>query len=232
MRIRIRSKKDLNVKNKKSPSKKIKRFSKVIYRRGLPLRDGASTEIYDYLIKQKKPSDMRDFVWRRNRIVVTLMRVGGLRVSETREIKWKEVKDSFSTYELNVYQPKTKTYRKVLLSEMALKSLNDLSADFKAVFQDRDEWCLGNSAVGRLVRKDNWIKNINRFMRPASKVFKKTLSSHSFRVNYITRLLQFFPINKVRTMVGHKSIGSTAMYDRYVVDTKQFQDVFDKVLST
>jgi site-specific recombinase XerD len=78
------------------------------------------------------------------------------------------------------------------------------------------------------MRQDDWVKIINRFIKPAAEAFDKPLSSHSFRVNYITGLLKSMSIEKVRAIIGHKNIATTATYDRYAPNRKQISRAIDQ----
>ena len=74
------------------------------------------------------------------------------------------------------------------------------------------------------------VRAINRFMKPAIKEFKLFLSSHSFRINYITRLLRMVPIQRVRKIVGHQDIKTTDRCDRCIISREEIGEVVDVAL--
>ena len=65
---------------------------------------------------------------------------------------------------------------------------------------------------------------INSVLVHASTVLQKTIRSHSFRSTYITDLLSFeVPIHRVKELIGHKNITTTARYNRSVLTKKELQ---------
>nr|YP_009710000.1 hypothetical protein [Coleochaete scutata]QFU80105.1 hypothetical protein [Coleochaete scutata] len=210
--------------------KQKKQLVKPVRRRTWPLREAISTEIYEFLMNQQKPVNITDFVWARNRVTITILRISGLRVNEVRVLTSKQLQDSFNTKELQVYQSKTNTCRKVPLTDAGLAILKRIEKDLELVFNNSNEWCLGNNRAGRLMRQDDWVKIINRFIKPAAEAFDKPLSSHSFRVSYITALLKSMSIGKVRAIIGHKNIATTATYDRYTPNRKEILRAIDQFL--
>jgi site-specific recombinase XerD len=73
---------------------------------------------------------------------------------------------------------------------------------------------------------------INTILDDASTKLKKHLKSHSFRATYRTDLLAAdVPIHQVKTIVGHKSIKTTARYDRYSLDIAEIQRILDEVFN-
>lgn len=199
--------------------------------RTLALRDALDKKVYEYLMGLERPPRARRFVWSRNRIAITLLRAGGLRVNEIRPLTWLELRNCLEQeHILTIYQTKTQTFRKVRIPEHCLAQLRELKSDLQLVFKDDDTWCLGNDSNGRLLRSDEWIKIINKYLKPAVHRFGLNLKSHSFRINYVTRLLEELPIQKVKTIVGHRSIQTTTQYDRFFVNDKEAIMLVDKAL--
>jgi hypothetical protein len=69
-----------------------------------------------------------------------------------------------------------------------------------------------------------WIRSLNGFIKLAVPKFNLNLSSHSFRVNYITSLLRSTPIERVSKIIGHADIRTTCRYDRYIIDEESLQE--------
>ena len=54
--------------------------------------------------------------------------------------------------------------------------------------------------------------------------------SHSFRINFITTLLKFAPIDQVSDIIGHKDVKSTIPYNRYTLDKVKGRELLDKAI--
>lgn len=80
--------------------------------------------------------------------------------------------------------------------------------------------------------KDEWVRSINRFMQPAILEFNLILTSHSFRINYVTKLLGKVPLQRAKTIIGHKDIRTTERYDRFVIDPQFVSEVLETALNT
>lgn len=82
------------------------------------------------------------------------------------------------------------------------------------------------------ISKRNFNDQINRVLVKASAIFNKHLRSHSFRATLVTDLLENnVPIEKVREIMGHRSIGTTATYKRSRLKTPEYKAVISKVNS-
>nr|NP_689349.1 putative integrase/recombinase protein [Chaetosphaeridium globosum]AAM96636.1 putative integrase/recombinase protein [Chaetosphaeridium globosum] len=193
-------------------------------------RQPINFEIYQFLMKQKRAKHSSLYVFHRNRIVITILFCTGLRVNELRTITWKMLKQSLKTQYLEVYQSKTDCYRKVILSPKAISLLCSLQKEYTKFFQDRQKWCLGYTSKGSMVDEHIWLKCINNFIKPAANHFNVKLSSHSFRINYITNLLKVMKIERVQQIIGHKSVNTTAKYDRYQPKHEEISQIFDEVM--
>lgn len=107
-----------------------------------------------------------------------------------------------------------------------------LDLDIQTVFGQQYNKPLASAENStKQIGKDQWIRSINRFMQPAISKFNLILTSHSFRINYITRLLRVVPLQNVKTIVGHKDIRTTERYDRFVVDPKAISQIVETALN-
>ncbi len=58
--------------------------------------------------------------------------------------------------------------------------------------------------------------------------YSDLLSSHSFRVGFVTKHLKHADNQVVANPVGHKHIATTLNYNRYVVDEKKQREILDQ----
>lgn len=201
-------------------------------RKEMPLRDPASESVYDYLMALKRTKHISRYVWSRARIAITLLRFLGLRASDAASLTLKEIESGLRYGSFQVLQPKTGQYRVVVLTQSTKQMLEKLDLDIKTVFGQQYNKPLASADNStKQIGKDQWIRSINRFMQPAISEFNLNLTSHSFRINYITKLLRTVPLQNVKTIIGHKDIRTTERYDRFVVDPKAVSQLVETALN-
>lgn len=61
----------------------------------------------------------------------------------------------------------------------------------------------------------------NKHLETYKKQFNLNLTSHSFRINFVTALLKHeVPFHVTKQLIGHCDIGSTITYKRYTATDK------------
>lgn len=203
-----------------------------VQHRHLPIREPAKETIYHYLMSLKKPKNYTYFAWSRNRISITLLFFLGLRANELINFSKKMLNDGITYGKVQIFQSKKGQYKVVIFSPELIKKLkNDLQKDIQNVFK-KDTHVLGSSCQyhAKVFTTRNWARALNSFIQPAAHNFNEVLCSHSFRKHYITQLLRKLPIQVVKNVVGHKSIATTQIYDRYIVDIDQMAKVIDQAI--
>jgi site-specific recombinase XerD len=187
-------------------------------RKSLPLRQPATNTIYSYLLGLKKPPNYHYFVWSRNRIAVALLFHLGSRANELTPITYKMLKEGMQQGFIQVFQPKVNTYKFVVFTEALKNDLKGpLQVDLATVFNS-DQDVLGRSYrdPNRKLTPKKWVKTLNAFISLAKDYAgAQHISSHSFRINYVTSLLRTVPIQQVMVIVGHKNVNTTQRYDRF-----------------
>lgn len=212
-------------------NKKLEHKSKRIRRKHLPLRQPASNTIYEFLLKLKRPKRAEFFVWARNRLAITFLFYLGLRANEVTQITKKMIEDGINHGQIQIKQTKT-GYFKIILFTQALKDKlkKEHFIDIQTVFK-RDNHILGwSQRKGKPLNEQVWLDTLNEFMQPARDTFGLKLTSHSFRINFVTSLLRLVPIQQVQVIVGHKNITTTQQYDRYKVEPQETVALIDKAL--
>lgn len=96
---------------------------------------------------------------------------------------------------------------------------NDYTIRLKIVFDDFEFKYLGASLKNKNegMTQASLIRAINRHIRTVNKEYglNLQLTSHSLRIGYVTQFLTKRNIEKVRQLVGHKSIQTTLKYTKY-----------------
>ena len=72
-------------------------------------------------------------------------------------------------------------------------------------------------------------KNINNVLSLVKKNSKRSesriLTSHSFRINMISRIIEFYGYTYAQKFAHHSDIETTALYDRNVFDTRMTRKI-------
>lgn len=209
----------------------------------IPPRPAAGKDFYDLFLKEKRPRGYSKTNWSRSRLAITTMRYLGLRSSEAGLVKVQELESLIEgSDELKqVYQPKVDRFRFVLVPEEAVYLLltehkEDLSL-LKAVHEGNSGITLSASCQGKTkgspLSVRDWSTGLNQVLHKiAKKKGFKGITTHCFRINYISRLLTQLPIQKVQKIVGHRDIKTTAVYDRFDFKDKSLLSTISQVLDT
>lgn len=109
-----------------------------------------------------------------------------------------------------IKQPKVNSSRLIALGKMPLRDLNALKQDINGVYGKYE-------TLGGSVYPHNWIAFINKRLNECLKRLGITgnYKSHSFRINYVTKLLESYPLHKVQRLVSHKNVSTTILYSRW-----------------
>ena len=196
----------------------------------LPLRECANEEVYSFLMSLKRPGGTSRFVWSRNRISATLLRWSGCRASDIARLTLGQLQQAIQYHEFQIRQPKTGAVRFIVLSQRAVIDLKAIQLDISEVFgHDFNKPLASTNLSNNLLTKARWLKSLNDFIKPAQDHFQLVLSTHSFRVNYITSLLCSVPLQGVTKAIGHAHTNTTARYDRYAFDMEDMRRYIDKI---
>ena len=89
-------------------------------------------------------------------------------------------------------------------------AIKALTPDILFFFTDRKNTYLGQSSKkpGEVMHEKAWIAYINREMKKVKDTlpYGDAISSHSFRVDFVTRHLKHADIHEVSKLIGHKNI--------------------------
>lgn len=180
---------------------------------------------------QARPRGTTRHVWARNRVTITLLRWTGCRASDIASLTLKQITQAIQNKAFQIIQPKTGTVRSILLPEQAVDALKAIQLDVAIAFAGETEKPLSSGfKSNQLLSSSQWLHSLNDFMRPAQDAFNLVLSSHSFKVHYITSLLRTVPLQGVTKIIAHSSPNTTVRYDRYLVDAEHVRSTLGKNL--
>lgn len=217
---------------KKERSEKERRKNSYRQRKRLPKRDPIDCETYKLLIEA---SIGPGYVATRTRIALLLLTVTGIRVSELRELKTGQLDTLLDEGWIAVSRLKRGPgSHKAFLTQQGRSLVFARRADFQSIslMKNKDSYIFtSDKNRDRVLRRETLTNNVNAITRLVSEQLpnKPNISSHSFRVGYITKLWRDTKdIEFVRQTIGHRSIATTSQYVETVSD-KERQDIITKL---
>ena len=104
------------------------------------------------------------------------------------------------------------------MATVGCEEVEKLVPDIESFFKEQGYKFLGESyrKPGEVMHEKAWISYINKEIKKAKENVKNgdLLSSHSFRVGFVTRHLKHADSHLVAKFVGHKNIATTFKYNR------------------
>lgn len=188
-------------------------------------RDFIDFDFYQQIMSQKRKSRERLFSYSQFRVAITLLFFTGARCNEIRDINEKQIYELLQHNIIILNQTKTRSERKIILGQKSKKWLKLIEKDIHTVFFQSDTLGNGTNPL-------NWLKFVNTRLQKFSKIYKRNqkISSHSFRIGFVTKLLKKYPIHVVRDLVDHQSIQTTLRYSRHRLTDSERADAVDFLL--
>lgn len=186
-------------------------------RRQLPKRESITIEIYDLLIKSSlKYSNLYQSA--RLRLALALLLVTGIRISELLPLKMKQVESLFSNHWISIDRAKRgPANHKAFLTKEGSRIIKERRSDFEfmQLFKDGDSYIFTAENSKKPLAREAFTNSINKFIKECARKMDRNpnLSSHSFRVGFITQLWRDTnDIEFVRQTIGHAKIDITSQY--------------------
>ena len=121
------------------------------------------------------------------------------------------------TNKCSFHQPKVNKQCTVLLPDYAAKSFNKIKTDIEQVYKKHD---VLYPIFPRWSHK--FTEMINKHLKPYAQQYNVKLTSHFFRINFITDLLTSKVLAHItQELIGHTDIGSTIRYKRYTTTEQE-----------
>ena len=182
--------KKLNAMEKEKEEKAARR-EKWAKRKRLPKRDPMTAQIYKELIKEAEGPTYLNV---RLRLALCLLAVTGARINELLNIKVSDlttlIQESWIAIDRSKRGPSS---HKAFLTKEGKKMIQDRKKDFELIFLMKEPNAyLFTSEVNHFkkLRREAITRDVNKVMRSVSKQLlgQPNITSHSFRIGYITQL--------------------------------------------
>lgn len=204
-------------------------------RRRLPKREPITTEIYDSLIQSSQKFKYSNFYQSaRLRLALALLLVTGIRISELLPLKMKQVESLFTNHWIAIDRAKRgPANHKAFLTKEGSRIMQERRSDFERMqlFKDGDSYIFTAENSKKPLSREAFTNLINKFIKDCARKIDRNpnLSSHSFRVGFITQLWRDTnDIEFVRQAIGHAKIDRTSQY----VENLSEKERQDRMLET
>ena len=207
-------------------------------RKRLPKRDPMTVEIYKKLIKEAAGPT---YLNARLRIALCLLAVTSIRINELLNIKVLDqptlIQEDWITMDRSKRGPSN---HKACLTKEAKKIIQNRKKDLELIFlmKELDAYLfISESDNFKKLQLEAIIRDVNKVMRLVSKQLpsQPNLTSHSFRIDYITQLWKDSnDIEFVKQTIGHRKLDPTSTYvnqSDVILIGQHVSTVLDQIIS-
>ena len=185
-------------------------------RKRLPKRDPMTSEIYKELIKDAEGPTYLNV---RLRLALCILAVTGIRINELLPLKVEQLKTLVQEFWIGIDRSKRgPSNHKAFLTKEGKKIIKDRKKDFELIFlmKESDSYVFTSDANHYVkLSRETITKDVNKVMRSVSNQLpdKPNITSHSFRIGYITQLWKDTKdIEFVKQTIGHQKLDTTSAY--------------------
>ena len=185
----------------------------------LPKREPITMEIYDSLIQSSQNFKYSNLYQRaRLRLALALLFVTGIRISELLPLKMNQVESLFTNHWISIDRAKRgPANHKAFLTKEGSRIMRERRSDLELLqlFKKSDSYIFTAENSTKPLAREAFTNLINKFLKDCSRRMDRNpnISSHSFRVGFITQLWRDTnDIEFVRQAIGHAKIDTTSQY--------------------
>jgi site-specific recombinase XerD len=168
------------------------------------------------------------------RLALALLLVIGIRISELLPLKMNQVESRFTNHWISIDRAKRgPANHKAFLTKEGGRIMQERRSDFEfmQLFKDWDSYIFTAENSKKPLTREAFTNLINKFTKDCARKMDQNpyISSHSFRVAYISRLWKDTKdIEFVRQGIGHAKIDRTSQYVENLFE-KESQDQMLKI---
>jgi transposase InsO family protein/integrase len=196
------------------------------------LRCPITYKIFKEILQAKRPKRTQRISWARFRVAIVILFFTGLRAGEVGFTTHEMINSLRKNQKAEFYQPKTNSQRICYISNNAQQYFDLVQQDIQYVFSPLHKIPSGATELTLYpsinMSQDKWLKLLNDRLRPYGKKYGIILTSHSFRISFINRIIKTSSIDRAQKFVGHKDIRSTESYNRYQIGDKESLNILNK----
>jgi site-specific recombinase XerD len=194
-------------------------------RKRLPKRDPMTAEIYK---KSLKTAEGPAYTNVRLRIAICLLTITGIRINELLPLKVYQLQTLIEEGWIAIDRSKRgPSNHKAFLTKEGKKLVKDCQKDFQFIFlmKEPDSYVFTNESNHyKVLTRETITKSVNLVTREVSEeiLSKPNITSHSFRIGYITQLWKDSKdIEFVKQTIGHIKLDTTSAYVNKLSDQER-----------
>lgn len=194
-------------------------------RKRLPKREPVTREIYNLLIQAVESPAYTSV---RLRIAFCLLTVTGIRINELLPLKVGQLQTLLEAHWIGIDRSKQGiANHKAFLTREGKKVVEERRKDFNFLFlmKTMDSYVFTSELNHKkMLSRETITRDVNKIMRSVSKSIpnQPNITSHSFRVGYISQLWKDTKdIEFVKQSIGHRKIDSTSSYVKKLSDQER-----------
>lgn len=221
---------ELNQIKKERQEKEIRKQARA-NRKRLPKRYPMTREISKELIKA---AEGPTYINLRTRMALCILAVTGIRINELLPLKVSQLETLFKENWIAIDQSKRgPSNHKAFLTKEGKKIIHDRQKDFQLIFlmKELDSYIFTAEANHyRQLDSVDITRDVNKVMREVSNQLlgKPNITSHSFRIGYITQLWKDSKdIEFVKQTMGHRKLDTTSAYIKSLSDLERQKRIDD-----
>ena len=196
-----------------------------VNRKRLPKREPMTAEIYKKLVQAAAGPAYIDV---RLRIAICLLTITGIRINELLPLKVYQLQTLVEEGWIAIDRSKRgPANHKAFLTKEGKKLVKDRQKDFQFIFlmKEPDSYVFTNeSNHSKILTRETITKAVNLVTRTVSEeiLSKPNITSHSFRIGYITQLWKDSKdIEFVKQTIGHRNLDTTSAYVNKLSDQER-----------
>ena len=194
-------------------------------RKRLPKRDPMTGEIYRELMRA---TEGPTYIKLRTRMALCILAVTGIRINELLPLKVSQIERLFKENWIAIDRSKRgPSNHKAFLTKEGKKIMQDRQKDFELIFliKEPDSYVFTPEANHyKQLDRVAITRDVNKVMREVSNKLpgKLNITSHSFRIGYITQLWKDSKdIEFVKQTMGHRNLDTTSAYVNQLSDQER-----------
>ena len=215
---------ELNLIKEERQEKEIRKQARA-NRKRLPKREPMTAEIYKKLLQAAEGPAYIDV---RLRIAICLLTITGIRINELLPLKVYQLQTLVEEGWIAIDRSKRgPANHKAFLTKEGKKLVKDRQKDFQFIFlmKEPDSYVFTNeSNHSKILTRETITKAVNLVTRTVSEeiLSKPNITSHSFRIGYITQLWKDSKdIEFVKQTIGHRNLDTTSAYVNKLSDQER-----------
>ena len=193
-------------------------------------RDPITFDLFKKIMDASKPKGAHEKTWGRFKITSAILFYSGLRLNQAALLTKEDIKIIVEEKKIFIYQKNIDQYREIVFIDQAIPFIKKAFEEYKEeVFKDHKN--LFPAPPSGKYNGDKFIKLMNKYLATFSEQSNLVLKSHSFRVNFVTSLLDKSTVQDAQFITGHKDIRSTMAYNRYALSKEEKDNILKDAFS-